>query len=191
MRGGKILDDKVIIQHYWDREERAINETDEKYGSFCLRIAENILGNQEDSKECVNDTYLKTWNTIPPNRPKIFPAFIGKIVRNLSYDRYAYNRMAKRGGGQINEVFDELSECIPDRSADITCDENELKDAIDSFTDTLSKRNKIIFVRRYWFTESVKDIALKMNMSENSVSAVLKRIRKKLQNYLTERGFDV
>ena len=90
-----------------------------------------------------------------------------------------------------NVFFDELSECIPDKASDMTCNENELKDAIDSFVDTLSKRNKIIFVRRYWFTESVKDIALKMNMSENSVSAVLKRIRKKLQNYLTERGFDV
>ena len=185
------MDDKIIIQHYWDRDERAISETDEKYGSFCFSIAENILGNKEDSGECVNDTYLKTWNTIPPQRPKIFPAFIGKIVRNLSYDRYARNKTAKRGGGQINAVFDELEECIADRAADVECDENELKEAIDSFVQMLSVRNRKIFVRRYWYTESVKSIAEKMNMTENSVSAVLKRIRIKLQKYLAKRGFDV
>ena len=191
MKGGKTLDDKIIIQHYWDRDERAISETDEKYGSFCFSIAENILGNKEDSGECVNDTYLKTWNTIPPQRPKIFPAFIGKIVRNLSYDRYARNKTAKREGGQINAVFDELEECIADRAADVECDENELKEAIDSFVQMLSVRNRKIFVRRYWYTESIKSIAEKMNMTENSVSAVLKRIRIKLQKYLAKRGFDV
>lgn len=186
-----MLDDKVIIQHYWDRDECAITETDEKYGSFCFKIAENILGNKEDSKECVNDTYLKTWNSIPPQRPKVLPAFIGKIVRNLSYDRYAYNRTAKRGGGQINEVFDELAECIADKSADVSCDEKELKEAIDSFLYTISVRDREIFLRRYWYTENVKGIAEKMKMKENSVCAVLKRIRKKLQKYLTERGFDL
>lgn len=185
------MDDKVIIQHYWDRDERAITETDEKYGSFCLRIAENITGNKEDSKECVNDTYLKTWNTIPPQRPRVFPAFIGKIVRNLSYNRYAYNRTARRGGGQINEVFDELAECLTDRSAEVSGDEKELKEAINSFLGTLSARDRNIFLRRYWYTESIKAIAEKMKMKENSVCAVLKRIRKKLQGYLAERGFEL
>ncbi len=185
------MDDKIIIQHYWERDERAIDETAEKYGGFCSAIAEGILNNREDAAECVNDTYLKTWNSIPPQKPKVFPAFIGKIVRNLSFNRYMMNKALKRGGGQIELVLDELEESIPDNSSDIESNEAELKEAIESFVSTLSERNRKIFIRRYWLTEDVRYIAQKMNMSENSVSAVLKRIRKKLQKYLTERGFDV
>ena len=111
------MDDKIIIQHYWDRNEIALTETADKYGSFCRSIAENILHNREDAKECVNDTYLKTWNSLPPNRPRIFPAFLGRIVRNLAFDRYDQMTASKRGGGQIDVVLDELEECIPDASA--------------------------------------------------------------------------
>lgn len=191
VRGGKVLDDKEIIQHYWDRDERAISETADKYGVFCFSIADSILNNREDANECVNDTYLKTWNTIPPQRPRIFPAFIGRIVRNLSFNRYMMNKALKRGGGQIETVLDELEESIPDNLSDIESDADSLKETIESFVSTLSERNRKIFVRRYWLTEDVRYIAEKMNMSENSVSAVLKRIRKKLQKYLNERGFDV
>jgi RNA polymerase sigma-70 factor (ECF subfamily) len=185
------LDDKTIIQHYWERDERAISETAEKYGAFCFSIAENILHDREDSNECVNETYLKTWNSIPPHKPKVFPAFIGRIVRNLSYNRYNMSNALKRGGGQTEIVLSELEEAIPDNSIDVETDMNELKEAIESFLDTLSERNRKIFVRRYWLTESIGYIAVKMNMSENSVSAVLKRIRRKMRKYLIERGFDV
>lgn len=185
------MDDKTIIQHYWDREERAISETADKYGVFCYSIAEDILNNREDANECVNDTYLKMWNAIPPKWPKVFPAFIGRIVRNLSYNRYVMTKTLKRGGGQIEIVLDELEECIPDNSLNIETDVNELKEAIEAFIDTLSERNRKIFVRRYWLTENVGYIAKKMNMSENSVSAALKRMRKKLQVYLAERGFNI
>ncbi len=184
------MDDKIIIAHYWERNECAISETSEKYGLFCKSIAENILNNKEDARECVNDTYLKLWNSIPPNRPGNFPAFIGKIVRNLAFDRYVRNKALKRGGGQISIVLDELEECIPDKSADAECDENELKEVIEAFVKSLSYRNRKIFVRRYWYTQSVREISEKMNMSENSVSAVLMRIRKKLHKYLVERGFE-
>lgn len=189
MKGGKTLDDKIIIQHYWDRDERAIRETDEKYGSFCCSIAENILGNREDAGECVNDTYLKTWNAIPPQWPEVFPAFIGKIVRNTAFNRYKSLRTERRGGGLVPVVLDELDECIPDRNAEVECSTNELREAMNSFVGSLSERNRKIFLQRYWCTESVRDIAEKMNMTENSVSAVLKRTRKKLHKYLAERGF--
>ena len=116
------MDDKTIIQHYWDRDETALTETDEKYGRFCSSIADNILKNREDTKECLNDTYLKTWNTIPTQRPEIFAAFLGKIVRNLAVDRYRMSGSEKRGGGQTEAVLEELDECLPDRSAEIECE---------------------------------------------------------------------
>lgn len=183
------MDDKTIIQHYWDRNECAISETDEKYGAFCCSIAENILENKEDAKECVNDTYLKTWNSLPPHWPKIFPAFIGRIVRNLAFNRYNSERTLKRGGGQISIALDELDECIPDKCSDFVCDKSELSEVIDSFLDTLSKKNRQIFVLRYWYTENISYISRIMNMTENNVSVVLNRLRKKLHKYLSERGF--
>lgn len=189
MKGGNSLDDKKIIQLYWDRDEHAISETDSKYGVFCSSIAENILDNKEDSKECVNDTYLKTWNALPPQWPKVFPAFIGRIVRNLAINRYNSERTAGRGGGQTAVALEELEECISDRSADISVEESEISEAIDSFLGTLSRKNRQIFVLRYWYTESVSYISEVMNMTENSVSVALNRMRKKLLNYLSERGF--
>lgn len=191
MRGGKSVDDKTIIQHYWDRDECAIAETDEKYGSYCRSIANNILSDREDTQECVNDTYLKTWNTIPPQWPRVLPAFLGRIVRNLAINMYERNNAIKRGGGQPVLALHELEECIPDRAMDIECDENELGEIIDSFLGLLSSKNRKIFVMRYWYTESVRNISECMKMSENSVSAVLKRLRKKLRKYLAEKGFEL
>ena len=188
MKGGNSMDDRTIIQHYWDREERALSETAEKYGRFCSSIADNILKNREDTKECVNDTYLKTWNTIPPQRPEIFPAFLGKIVRNLAVDRYRMSGSERRGGGQTETVLEELDECLPDRSAEIECEVSELSIALDEFLETLPEKKRKILVLRYWYTESVQDIAVELHMSESNVSATLNRLRKKLRSYLTERG---
>ncbi len=183
------MDDKTIIQLYWDRDERAVTETDSKYGTFCCRIAENILGNKEDAKECVNDTYLKTWNAIPPQWPKVFHAFIGKIVRNLAFNRYNSQRTVKRGGGQINIALEELEECLPDKSADLSKTESDLSEAVNTFLGTLSRKNRQIFVLRYWYTENTGYIAGVMNLTENNVSVSLNRMRKKLFSYLSERGF--
>ena len=183
-----MTDDQTIIRHYWERNEEALAETAEKYGSFCSSIAENILNDREDAKECVNDTYLKTWNSIPSNRPRIFPAFLGRIVRNLSFNRYNYLRTAKRGGGQISVVLDELSECIPDRSASADLSDNELTEAINDFIASLSVRNRNIFVMRYWYTDSVGKIASELHLSENNVSVILARLKTKLRTHLAERG---
>ncbi len=186
-----MVDDNTIIQHYLDRDERAITETDEKYGGYCHTIAENILGNREDSKECVNDTYLKTWNSIPPQRPKIFSSFIGRITRNLAINIYNRNRTERRGGGRINLVLDELEECIPDRASETEYTENELADAVNDFLAALPERNRKIFMLRYWGAVPVSSIAEKMKMSENSVSALLGRIRRKMQKHLSERGVKI
>lgn len=183
------MDDQIIIQHYWDRNEIALTETSEKYGSYCSSIAENIVNNAEDAQECVNDTYLKVWNEIPPKWPKVFQAFLGKIVRNLAYDCYRRKNAEKCGGGQICAVFDELAECLPDKSAEIECERKELSLALNSFLLELPERNRKIMVMRYWYADSIKTIALTMNMTENSVAAVLNRLRQKLQKYLNERGF--
>ena len=184
-----MTDDQTIIQLYWERNEEALVETAEKYGSFCRSIAENILHNSEDAKECVNDTYLKTWNSIPSNRPRIFPAFLGRIVRNLAFDRYDHLTASKRGGGQIDVELDELEECIPDASTEPGRDESDLSEAINDFVGSLPERNRIVFVMRYWYTDSIPDIALELHMTESNVSAVLSRLRNRLRTLLTERGF--
>lgn len=183
-----MVDDKTIIQHYWDRDERALSETDEKYGRLCHAVAGNILKNEEDTKECVNDTYLKTWESIPPQWPKFLAAFIGKITRNLAVNMYNRNRASRRGGGQINAVLDELEECIPDRKAEKEFDEDELSNAMNDFLASLPERNRKIFMLRYWGSQPVEKIAKNMKMSENSVSALLYRLRRKLRNHLDERG---
>lgn len=188
MKGGKILDDRTIIQHYWDRDECAITETDEKYGSYCHKIAENILENSEDAKECVNDTYLKTWNSVPPEWPKIFPAFIGKIVRNTAFNYYTRIHAQKRGGSMTEVVLEELDECIPDKNAEFIQDDSELTGIINTFLESLSERNREIFVLRYWYNEKISYIAATMKMSENSVFSVLNRMRKKLRKILEEKG---
>lgn len=182
------MDDRTIIQHYWDRDERAITETDEKYGSYCHKIAENILENSEDAKECVNDTYLKTWNSVPPEWPKIFPAFIGKIVRNTAFNYYTRIHAQKRGGSMTAVVLEELDECVPDKNAEFIQDDSELTGIINTFLESLSERNREIFVLRYWYNEKISYIAATMKMSENSVFSVLNRMRRKLRKILEEKG---
>lgn len=127
------MEDKKIVQLYLDRNEAAIDRTAEKYGSYCHSVAVNILGNREDASECVNDTYLKTWNSIPPHKPEKLSAFLGKIVRNLSFNRYKMNRTAKRGGGETALLLTELEKCLPDDSFSRETNRKELTEAINSF----------------------------------------------------------
>lgn len=127
------MEDDKIVQLYWDRDETAITATSDKYGAYCLSISRNILGNNEDAQECVNDTYLKAWNTIPPHRPAMLSTFLGKITRNLSFDRYKANRRDKRGGSQTALVLEELNEIIADKSSEAEFDRAELISAINGF----------------------------------------------------------
>ncbi len=188
----RYMEDEKIIELYWQRDEEALRQTNQKYGSFCYYVAHNILKDDEDSKECVNDTWFKTWTVIPPKRPEYFQAFLGKITRNLSLDRYRKNHASKRGGGSMDVIYEELKECIADR----TCEEARtdtivITDALGKFLKEISKDARIIFVRRYWYADSVAQIAERFGMSESKVKSSLMRSRNRLKAFLEKEGITV
>ena len=184
--------DAKIVQLYFDRNEQAIPATADKYGNYCKSIANNILGNHQDADECVNDTYLNTWNTIPPHRPKMLSTFLGKIVRNLSFNRYKHNTAGKRGGGELPTVLDELAGCVSGNDdVEQAYEYKELVKDINDFLSTLPVHKRNIFVCRYWYTDSVADIAARYNMSYSAVSMELTRLRTKFHNYLIGRGYEL
>lgn len=183
------MDDSKIIELYMDRSEQAISETARKYGRYCHYIAYNILHNDEDSEECVNDTYLRTWNSIPPKRPNKLQTFLGKITRNLSLNKYEKQSAEKRGSGQVPLILDELTECIPaDRSSETLVEDMVIKETLDRFLDNLSADARKIFVRRYWYMSSVKEIAEEYGLSESKVTVTLFRTRQKLKTVLEKEG---
>lgn len=186
------MDDAKIVQLYLNRDEQAIPETASKYGNYCISIAKNILANYEDAQECVNDTYLNTWNAIPPHRPKMLSTFLGKIVRNLAFDRYKHNTADKRGGGEIAAVLDELAGCVSGKeNVEQAYEYKELVVAINDFLRTLSAEKRNIFVCRYWYTDSISNIAARYGMTYAAVSMTLNRLRTKLHDYLIERGYEI
>ena len=185
------MEDQQILDLYFARSESAITETDRKYGRYCHSIAYNILEDHEDAKEIVNDTYLKAWNTIPPNRPDPLKPYVGMISRHLSLDRYEEYHTQKRGG-QVPLVLEELAECIPDNDSREDIGESfALKDALARFIRSLPDKTQMIFLRRYWYASSVTEIAEEYGMRENSVNVLLHRTRKKLKDHLQKEGFDL
>lgn len=186
------MDDAKIIQLYWDRNEQAIPATAEKYGSYCAAIAKNILGSKEDAEECLNDTYLSAWSSMPPHRPGVLSAFLGKITRNLALNRYRHYTAGKRGGGDAALVLDEIAEFVSDTDGvEQEVDRQELVKVINAFLDRLPADKRNLFIRRYWYFDRVSDIAARFGMTENNVSVTLNRLRLKLHNYLSERGFEL
>lgn len=185
------MEDEKIVQLYWERREEAIPETAKKYGTYCGRIAHNILGNAEDAEECVNDTYLQAWKAMPPHRPGVLSTFLGKITRNLSFNRYQWLRAEKRGGGELPLVLDELAEIVSGQE-DIKreMDRRELLQVIQTFLNQLPKKKRSIFLCRYWYNDSVKAIAERWGMKETAASMTLSRLRLQLREQLRERGFD-
>lgn len=184
------MEDSRIIELYWQRSENAITETDKKYGAYCSTVAFNILLNQEDAEECVNDTWLGAWNAIPPNRPSILRAFLAKITRNLSIKRLEKKLAEKRGGMAEFIVLDELEECIGDQTdVEGIVESHELEELIRRFVRGLPERDGNIFIRRYFFTDSVASIAERYRISENHVMVILSRTRKKLKKELMKEGF--
>lgn len=183
------MDDNEIVTLYWERSPQALSETADKYGRYCYRIAYGILQDAEDAKECVNDAYLKAWDAIPPHRPEHLRTFLGKITRNLSLNRYEKRSAAKRGKGQIPLCLDELAECIPASvmGAQIS-EEVELRDLLNRFLDTLPKEMCNVFVRRYWYMDSVRGIAEGYGISEGKVTVLLFRARRKLKDLLEKEG---
>lgn len=182
------MEDEEIIDLYWSRQESAIYETNKKYGNYCNTISFNILQSKEDSKECVNDTYLKTWNSIPPQRPNSLKSYLGKIVRNLSLNKYEKKR-AKKRNGTVEIALEELNECISSNNdMEKECNGKELVQMLNDFLSELSQEKRKIFLERYWYLYSIKEISLKNKISENNVKIILMRIRNKLKSYLEEGG---
>ncbi len=182
------LDDSKIIELFYERSEQAIIELSNKYGSVCTRVANNILNNRQDTEECVNDAYLGAWNTIPPQKPNPLLSYVCRIVRNLAIKKYHTNTAAKRNS--IYDVaLDELENCFP-ASASVEDEFNagEVARIIDDFLATLDKENRIMFVRRYWHSDSISELAELFHTSNHNVSVRLSRTREKLRKHLIKEG---
>ena len=183
------MEDKQIVDLYWQRSDLAISETNRKYGRYCHTIAYNICGIDEDAEECVNDTWFRAWNLMPDHRPAILSTFLGRITRSISIDCIKTKNRIKRGGGEAVLALDELEECIPGgTNPEQALEEKELARAIGSFVSGLPKTEKKIFVLRYWYVASIDDIAETLGFSIGKVKTSLFRTRKKLKNYLEEEG---
>ena len=184
------MDDASIVQLYWDRSERAISETDAKYGAYCYSIAYNALANAEDAEESVSDTYLAAWNKLPPHRPLVLKTFLGRITRCISINRWNARNTRKRGGGEVLLTLDELTDCT-DGKQDVErlCESTEMIDSFNAFLDTLPKHQRNIFLRRYWFFEPIAEIAKTYGFTQSKVTAMLHRIRGKLKDHLIKEGY--
>ena len=183
------MDDKAIIDLYWARSENAISETSSKYGGYCYTIAYNILTNQEDSEESVNDTYLAAWNTMPPRRPSVLAAFLGKMTRYISLDKWKQRSRLKRGGGEVALCLDELEGCVSGSgSLEDELIRKETLKRVNLFLDSLPETERKVFLCRYWYADSVADIAQRFGFSQNKVSSMLHRTREKLSKHLAKEG---
>ncbi len=186
------MDDSKIIDLYWARDQYAISITNLKYGPYCTTIAYNVLESRQDAEECVNDTWLRAWNTMPPQRPRVLSAFLGKITRNLALTRRERDTAKKRGGGQVPLILEELGDCVSGKD-DVgrEAEYKELLAAIDGFLTALPQRRRALFLRRYWYSDSIADAAARCGMSVSTAAMTLTRLRRELRQYLTERGFDL
>lgn len=183
------MEDEKIIDLYWDRNQSAITETEHKYGSYCRRIANNILYSREDSEECVNDTWLRAWNSMPEERPSILSAFLGAITRNLSLDRYRRHHAAKRGSGEVHYIFDEMWDCAGGENPSDWVDQKALVECINTFLEEQDAESRVLFVRRYWYMDSIADIAERFGFSESRVKSNLFRTRNRLRTRLLQEQF--
>lgn len=182
------VDDEAIIELYFARSEQAIQETDAKYGPACRALSRQIVGDRRDAEECVNDAYLGAWNAIPPARPRPLLMFLCKLVRSISISRWWTNTAQKRAGaGDV--PLDELAECLPSAaSMEDAVETEELTRLLDRFLEGLSREDRVIFLRRYWFCDPYVLITERTGLTEKNVSVRLARVRKRLRDYLTEQG---
>ncbi len=186
------MEDEAIVKLYFARDERAVQETDKKYGSYCFTLANGILHNDQDAEETVSDTYMKAWQSIPPKKPDMLKLFLAKITRNLAFSRWRKYTADKRGGGEMELVLEELEGCIAASGAvDDKLNARELVLTIRSFLNTLPAREQDIFLRRYFFVEESETIANRYGMKKATVQRTLSRTREKLKTYLTKEGYAV
>lgn len=183
------MEDSKIIDLYWERDEKAISATASKYGSYCRYIAYNILHNQEDTDECVNDTYLGAWNAMPPHRPHMLRTFLGRITRCVSLKKWRDSHRDKRGGDEVSLVLEELSECVPSNlSVEDSVIAAELSEQINRFLGTLSLTERQVFLCRYWYLDPIDKISTNFCFSGSKVKSMLHRTRAKLLAYLEKEG---
>ncbi len=184
------MEDVQIISLYWERDPLAIEKSREKYGGYCFSVANHILDNHEDSEECVNDTWLHAWNGMPPHRPNALRMFLAKITRCVAFNRCKASHTQKRGSGQLLLVLEELSECLADESdVQDSVIAQELEVSIRQFVDALPAQEGGVFIRRYFFTESIAEIAQRYGITVNHTTVMLSRTRKKLRSHLIKEGF--
>lgn len=180
------MDDTDIIKLYFERSQSAIKESQRKYGNYCRAVSMNILHNRQDAEECLSDTWMKAWRTIPPERPLCLSAFLGKITRNISLSLWRKKNSQKRKSSETDLCMDELSECIPEQQRGSVTENLELKDALDRFLESLGNDSRVIFMKRYWYFIPVKKIAEELSMNDGAVKMSLLRTRKKLRQFLEE-----
>ena len=183
------MEDQGIIALFFKRSEQAIEETDKKYGGYCYSIAYNILSNREDSEESVSDTYLSAWNTIPPRRPNFLSAFLAKMTRHISIDRWRKRSAKKRGGGEIILALEELEDCVDSSSAETEYEKKELSRVLNQFLSSLPETERNVFLCRYWYLDSIQTISEVSGFSQSKVTSMLQRLRGKLRKKLSEEGY--
>lgn len=186
------MEDSEIIALFMERDEKAIAASSEKFGTYCKTIARRILRNEEDVSECVNDVYLKAWESIPPKKPPVLATFFGKLTKNHALNLLKRSKTEKRGSGTEELVFEELEECISDRfSVESELERKELVAAINRFLENAGETNRKAFVLRYWYCADIPYIAGYLGVSENNASVILNRTRKKLKQFLIKEGFTI
>ena len=184
------MEDAKIIAMFFDRNEQAVKETDTAYGRKLYVLSNSILNNREDAQECVSDTYMETWKSIPPKSPKYFYAFLASICRNLSLNRLDWRLAAKRNA-EVVALTQEMETCIPDIRQDMEMDRRELRRILECFLESLSRESRLIFLRRYLYVDTVAEIAARYGISESKVKTQLHRARTKLHTYLAKEGIRV
>lgn len=184
------MEDTAIIALFWARNEEAIRETDRAYGRRLHVLSDRILNDREDARECVSDTYLKTWQSIPPQRPKHFYAFLASICRHLSFHRVDWKLAAKRNG-EVVALTQEMEQCIPDASRERELEGRELGRVMNEFLGGLPQESRLIFLRRYWHLDTIAQIAARYNITESKVKMQLSRTRTKLRAHLEKEGISV
>ena len=190
-KGCDILEDSKIVELFFERSEQALTELSDKYEKLCKKISINILGSEEDALECINDSYLGMWNTIPPQKPDNLKFYLLRIVRNNAVKRF-HSNTAKKRNSFYDVALQELEGCLPSEDTiekELLSD--EITSLINSFLEAQSKVNRIIFVRRYYFSDSVAEISKRVNLTENNVSVRLNRMRKSLKNHLEKEGIKI
>lgn len=185
------MDDKEIIDLYWARDEEAIKETSSKYGRLCNYIANNILSSREDSEECVNDTYLAVWNAIPSQRPNRFSVFISRIARNLALKKYEYITAEKRNLSAATSI-EELGDCVSGTdNIELEIDRRHIENTINHFLQKQSTEKRNVFIRRYWYFDSIEEICRYTGFSQSKVKSMLYEMRRRLKRYLEREGIEV